>query len=79
MPRHKGHVFSKAARIAERINDERLGTRRRASTRDSSALNVTGGFLVIFVKRENGTPMLIFRHYSVDGEILNEDVLAGER
>ncbi len=35
-------------------------------------LNVTGGFLAGIVNRENGIPTLIFRHYSVDGEILNE-------
>lgn len=35
-------------------------------------LNVTGGFLAITVTRENGTPILIAHHYSVDGELLNE-------
>ena len=38
-------------------------------------LNVTGGFLAGIVERENGKPVLIFRHYSVDGEILHEDKL----
>ena len=38
-------------------------------------LNVIGGFLAGIVDRENGKPMLTFRHYGVDGEILNEDRL----
>lgn len=36
-------------------------------------LNVTGGFLAVTVDRTQGKPTLTFRHYSVDGEILNED------
>ncbi len=36
-------------------------------------LNVTGGFLAVTVDRENGQPVATFRHYSVDGEVLNED------
>lgn len=36
-------------------------------------LNVCGGFLAITVTRENDTPALIARHYSVDGKLLNED------
>lgn len=36
-------------------------------------LNVTGGFLAVTVARENDTPTLTARHYSVDGELLNED------
>ena len=36
-------------------------------------LNVTGGFLAVVVDRPQGKPTLAFRHYSVDGEILNED------
>ena len=38
-------------------------------------LNVTGGFLAGTVERKNGIPTLTFHHYSVDGEILNEDQL----
>jgi len=41
-------------------------------------LNVTGGFLAGLVARENGAPTLTFRHYSVDGEVLNEDRLVAE-
>ncbi len=36
-------------------------------------LNVIGGFLAGIVEHENGVPVLKFRHYSVDGEILNEE------
>jgi len=36
-------------------------------------LNVIGGFLAVTVEREDGKPMLIARHYGVDGKILNED------
>ncbi len=36
-------------------------------------LNVTGGFLAVTVDRAEARPTVTFRHYSVDGEILNED------
>jgi len=41
-------------------------------------LNVIGGFLAATVERHEGKPTLTFRHYSVDGEILNEDRLTAE-
>ena len=36
-------------------------------------LNVIGGFLAVTVDRLDAGPALTFRHYSVDGNILNED------
>ena len=36
-------------------------------------LNVIGGFLSITVEREDDVPVLIARHHSVDGAVLNED------
>jgi len=36
-------------------------------------LNVTGGFLAVTVDRPDNKPSITFRHYSVDGEILNEN------
>ena len=41
-------------------------------------LNVTGGFLAGFVENKNGKPALTFRHYSVEGEVLNADCLLAE-
>ncbi len=41
-------------------------------------LNVVGGFLAGVVERVNGKPSLTFRHYSVDGVVLNEDRLEVE-
>ncbi len=41
-------------------------------------LNVIGGFLAVIVERSEGKPVLTFRHYSVDGDILNEDHLAAQ-
>lgn len=41
-------------------------------------LNVTGGFLSATVDRKKGKVSLTFRHYSVDGEVLNEDVLVAD-
>lgn len=41
-------------------------------------LNVIGGFLAGTVDRAEGKPALAFRHYSVDGAILNEDRLVAE-
>ncbi len=36
-------------------------------------LSVIGGFLGVIVDRSEGEPTVTFRHYSVDGDILNED------
>lgn len=41
-------------------------------------LNVIGGFLAGVVERVDGKPTLTFRHYSVDGKVLNEDRLLAE-
>ena len=41
-------------------------------------LNVTGGFLAVTADRPQGKPILTFRHYSVEGVILNEDQLAAK-
>ena len=41
-------------------------------------LNVIGGFLAATVERVEGKPTLTFRHYSVDGEVLNEDRLTAQ-
>ena len=41
-------------------------------------LNVTGGFLAVAIDRPQGKPTLTFRHYSVDGVILNEDRLTAK-
>ena len=41
-------------------------------------LNVIGGFLAVTVNRTNGTPTATFRHYSVDGRVLNEDRFPAE-
>jgi alkaline phosphatase D len=40
-------------------------------------LNVTGGFMSVTATRENGDPVLITRHYDVDGKLLNEDRFTG--
>ena len=37
-------------------------------------LNIVGGFLSVEIDRINGNPVAIFRHHSVDGEVLNEDI-----
>ena len=41
-------------------------------------LNVIGGFLAVIVDRSEGKPTLTFRHYGVDGDILNEDRLEAQ-
>ncbi len=41
-------------------------------------LKVVGGFLAGTVDRPEGKPTLTFRHYSVDGDVLNEDRLVAE-
>ena len=38
-------------------------------------IKVVGGFLEGVVERREGSPTLAFRHYSVDGKLLNEDLL----
>ena len=37
-------------------------------------LNIVGGFLRVEVIRDQGRPLAIFRHHSVTGKVLNEDV-----
>ena len=39
-------------------------------------LSVIGGFLAVTVDRSGDKPIVTFRHYGVDGDILNEDRLA---
>ncbi|MYF15859.1 MAG: alkaline phosphatase [Gemmatimonadetes bacterium] len=51
-------------------NDKRLPEHRY--------LNVIGGFLEGVVDRENNIPVLIFRHFGVDGNLLNEDRLVAQ-
>jgi len=51
-------------------NDEKLPEHRY--------LNVIGGFLAVIVDRSEDKPTLTFRHYSVEGDILNEDRLAAQ-
>ena len=51
-------------------NDQRLPEHRY--------LNVIGGFLTGTVDRSEGKPTLTFRHYSVEGDILNEDRLVAQ-
>ena len=41
-------------------------------------LNVTGGFLTVSVERDGGEVKLTARHYSVDGEVLHEDIRVSE-
>jgi alkaline phosphatase D len=41
-------------------------------------LKVKGGFLSINIQRVADKPMAIFRHYGVNGKVLNEDVIAAE-
>jgi alkaline phosphatase D len=41
-------------------------------------LNVIGGFLAVIVDRSEDKPTLTFRHYSVEGDILNEDRLVAQ-
>lgn len=38
-------------------------------------LNVTGGFLAVTIDRLENKPVAIFRHYSVEGKVLHEDIL----
>jgi len=42
-------------------------------------LNVVGGFLEGAVNRTDGTPKLIFRHFSPDGNLLNEYIVNSEK
>jgi len=41
-------------------------------------LNVIGGFMEGTVERHDGTPTLTFRHYGVEGKVLNVDVFRGK-
>lgn len=41
-------------------------------------LNVVGGFLLTTVTRQNGSPVLLMQHFSVDGELLYEERIAAQ-
>jgi len=41
-------------------------------------LNVTGGFLAVIVDRLEDKPQVTFRHYSVNGDILNEEYFSAQ-
>jgi alkaline phosphatase D len=41
-------------------------------------LNVVGGFLEVAVERDGGRPEIAFRHYGVDGDLLNEYAIVAE-
>lgn len=41
-------------------------------------LNVVGGFMEGAITQTDGTPNLVFRHYSPDGELLNEFIVPAE-
>lgn len=52
-------------------NDRRLPEHRY--------LNVVGGFLTVTVDRVDGDPVMVMRHYSVDGAILHEEKLSPDK
>ena len=37
-------------------------------------LGERGGFLAITVEKKNGAPSIVFRHYDVNGKVVNEDI-----
>ena len=41
-------------------------------------LNVIGGFVAVTAERRDGIATLLVRHYSVDGEVLNEEIMVAE-
>jgi alkaline phosphatase D len=41
-------------------------------------LNIIGGFPAVIVDRPDGEPTIAFRHYSVDGDVLNEEVVTAK-
>ena len=41
-------------------------------------LNVIGGFLAVQVTREDNNPLLFMTHYSVDGDVLNNEILLAQ-
>ena len=62
------------------VSDEHAGGWSNDMLRpEHQYLNVIGGFLAVTVERQDGKPVLIARHYGVDGEILNEDRVAARR
>jgi len=59
-------------------SDSHAGGWKQSDTREMHEyLNVTGGFMAVTTTRENNVPVLITRHYNVDGDLLNEDRFTG--
>jgi alkaline phosphatase D len=55
-------------------SDSHAGGWKQSDTRPMHEyLNVTGGFMSVTAARENNVPVLITRHFDVDGKLLNED------
>jgi len=59
-------------------NDHAGGWKQEDRLPEHIYLNVVGGFLEGAVNRTDGTPKLIFRHYSPDGNLLNEYIVNSE-
>lgn len=59
-------------------NDHAGGWNQEDKLPEHIYLNVVGGFLEGSVEQANGSARLVFRHYSPDGELLNEYVVAPE-
>jgi alkaline phosphatase D len=59
-------------------NEHAGGFSEDRRTAEHVYLNVIGGFLAGTVERTDGKPTLTFRHYGVEGDVLNEDRLVAE-
>ena len=60
-------------------NDHAGGWKQEDKLPEHIYLNVVGGFLEGAVNRTDGTPKLIFRHFSPDGNLLNEYIVNSEK
>lgn len=51
------------------------GFKENMRTEMHEYLKIKGGFLSVTVERNNGKPVVTFRHYGTDGSIYNEDLI----
>ena len=56
--------------------DQHATTLKNDDHRLLSYLGERGGFLAVAVAKKSGTPSIVFRHYDVSGNVMNEDIPA---
>jgi alkaline phosphatase D len=60
--------------VGPHSNKHAAGYSMEKRTSEHQFLRINGGFLVVEVTREEGSPTISFKHYDVDGMVVNDEV-----